>query len=82
MHTLNDNFHGRGEILDYTVEAAKTSQDNMPSYTKFMADRYPESKRSTLLKSVIETGKPSAAFYEKVLTKMTAEELAIDQETE
>ena len=47
-----------------------------------MSDRYPESKRSTLLKSVIESGKPSAAFYEKVLTKMTAEELAIDQETE
>ena len=82
LHTLNDNFHGRGEILDYTVEAAKTSQDNMPSYTKFMADRYPESKRSTLLKSVIETGKPSTAFYDKVLTKMTAEELARDQETE
>ena len=47
-----------------------------------MADRYPESKRSTLLKSVIETGKPSTAFYDKVLTKMTAEELARDQETE
>ncbi|NES03302.1 MAG: hypothetical protein F6K22_10860 [Okeania sp. SIO2F4] len=82
LHTLNDSFHGRGEMLDYTVEAAKTSQDNMPSYTKFMADRYPESQRSTLLQSVIERGKPNAAFYEKVLTKMTEEELAIDRETE
>ncbi|NEQ37592.1 MAG: hypothetical protein F6K40_15470 [Okeania sp. SIO3I5] len=82
LHTLNDNFHGRGEILDYTVEAAKTSQNNMPSYTKFMADRYSESQRSTLLQSVIETGKPNAVFYEKVRTKMTEEELEIDRETE
>lgn len=82
LREINDSYHGRREILDYTVKAAKTSQKNMPSYTKFMADYYPEDERSALLESVIKTGKPTPAFYEKVLTKMTPEELAIDRETE
>ncbi|MDY7005927.1 MAG: hypothetical protein SWX82_18870 [Cyanobacteriota bacterium] len=82
LRDINDNYHGRGEILDYTVEVAKTARENMPSYTKFMANYYPEGKRSELLQSMIETGKPTPAFYEKVLTKMTSEELAVDKEIE
>ncbi len=78
LHKLNDSYHGRADILDYTIKAATTPQDKMHSYTKFMEERYPEGKRSGLLQSVIETKEPNQTFYEKANTKMSPEELAED----
>ncbi|NEP54471.1 MAG: hypothetical protein F6K65_39035 [Moorea sp. SIO3C2] len=75
---INDRYHGRRDILTYSLECAKRSQ--MPSYTEYMKARYPEGERSPLLQSVINTGKPNQAYYEKALQKMTPEELAEDRE--
>lgn len=43
-----------------------------------MVDCYLESKCLMFFKSVIELGKLSVVFYEKVLIKMIVEELVID----
>ncbi|MGD1910325.1 MAG: hypothetical protein ACFB2X_05560 [Rivularia sp. (in: cyanobacteria)] len=78
LHKLNDSYHGRADIFDYTIKAATTPQGKMQSYTQFMASRYPEEKRSPLLQSVIQTKEPNQTFYEKAKTKMSAEELGED----
>lgn len=80
LRKLNSRYHGRGDILTYTIEAAKTSEDSMQSYTQFMAKLYPAWERSNLLQSIIETGEPNKIFYEKVKHKMTPEEIIIDNE--
>lgn len=77
---LNNKFHGRGDILSYCIECAKTAQNKMPSYKDFMIALYPKDSRPTLLESIINTGKPNDAYFQKVLTKMTEEELATDRE--
>ena len=78
LQHLNDRYHGRGDILAYSLACAKTSQ--MPSYTEYMKARYSEGERSPLLQSVINTGKPNEAYYHKALQKMTPEEIAEDRE--
>ncbi len=78
---LNNKFHGRGDILSYCIESAKTPQEKMPSYKEFMTALYPNN-RPVLLESMINTGKPNHAYFEKVLTKMSDEELAQDKEAE
>ena len=47
LRKLNNCYHGRGDILSYTIEAAQTPEDLMQSYTQFMAKLYPPEKRST-----------------------------------
>lgn len=74
LRHLNERYHGRGDILTYSLECAKTAQ--VPSYTEYMKARYPEGKRPPLLQSVIDTGKPNEAYYQKAVQKMTPEELA------
>ena len=78
LQYLNNTYHGRGDILTYSLECAKTSE--MPSYTEYMKSRYSEGERSPLLQSVIDTGKPNKAYYQKARQKMTPEELALDRE--
>lgn len=80
LRPLNNKFHGRGDILSYCIECAKTAQDKMPSYKEFMTSLYPKDNRPALLESMINTGKPNDAYFQKVLTKMTEEELAADRE--
>ncbi|MEO0969885.1 MAG: hypothetical protein AAFX80_16530 [Cyanobacteria bacterium J06639_18] len=77
---LNHKFHGRKDILSYSIECAKTPQGKMPSYKEFMTALYPKDNRPPLLESLINTGKPNDAYFQKVLTKMTDEELAADKE--
>lgn len=79
LRPLNDKFHGRGDILSYCIECAKTPQDKMPSYKEFMIALYP-TNRPALLESIINLGEPNDAYFQKVLTKMTEEELAADKE--
>ena len=77
LRDINDKYHGRGDILNYAVECTKNSQ--MPSYLEYMKEHYPEEKRSPLFKSILETGKPNEAYFQKVSEKMTPEELAENQ---
>jgi hypothetical protein len=78
LRDINDKYHGRGDILNYAVECTKNSQ--MPSYLEYMKEHYPEEKRSPLFKSILETGKPNEAYFQKVSEKMTPEELAENQQ--
>ncbi|KST69439.1 hypothetical protein [Mastigocoleus testarum] len=80
LRQLNDKFHGRGDILSYCIECAKTAQNKIPSYKEFMTVLYPKGRRPPLLESIINTGKPNDAYFAKALTKMTDEELAADKE--
>lgn len=80
LRQLNNRFHGRGDILSYNIECAKTAYDKMPSYFDYMIALYPKDNRPALLESMINTGKPNDAYFQKVLTKMTDEELAEDKE--
>ena len=79
LKQLNNRFHGRGDILSYSIECAKTPQEKMPSYLDYMIALYPKDKRPALLESIINTGEPNNAYFEKALTKMTDEELAEDK---
>lgn len=79
LRSLNDQFHGRGDILTYTIKASQTPQNEIESYTEFMKSLYPEGKRSPLLENVISTGKPDDAYYQKALKKMTSEEIEEDR---
>lgn len=81
LKQLNNRFHGRGDILSYSIECAKTAYDKMPSYFDYMIALYPKENRPTLLESMINTGKPNDAYFQKVLTKMTEEELAEDKKS-
>lgn len=83
LRSLNDKFHGRGDILSYTIKAAQTSQDELETYIEFMKARYPEGNRSSLplLESIINTGKPNKSFYQKALTKMSREEREEDRKS-
>ncbi|NEP79365.1 MAG: hypothetical protein F6K39_15025 [Okeania sp. SIO3B3] len=74
LQPINDKYHGRGDILNYALECAKNSQ--MPSYLEYMKELYSEDKRSPLLKSILETGKPNEAYFQKASQKMKPEELA------
>lgn len=80
LRPLNDRFHGRGDILTYTIKASQTSQGELESYTDFMKAHYPEGEGFPLLDSVINTGEPNNAYYKKAETKMTPEELKEDKE--
>ncbi|MDJ0734754.1 MAG: hypothetical protein QNJ47_11915 [Nostocaceae cyanobacterium] len=79
LRPLNDKFHGRGDILTYTIKASQTPQDKLESYTEFMKNIYPVDQLPPLLESIIKTGELHEAYYQKALTKMTPEELAIDK---
>lgn len=80
LRSLNDRFHGRGDILTYTIKASQTSQGELESYTDFMKALYPEGENFPLLESVINTGEPNDAYYKKAEIKMTPEELTEDKE--
>lgn len=79
LKQLDNKFHGRRDILCYCIECAKTSLEKMPSYFDYMTAHYPKNCPA-LLECMINTGKPNDAYFQKVLTKMTQEELAEDKE--
>ncbi|MDY6784352.1 MAG: hypothetical protein SW833_17690 [Cyanobacteriota bacterium] len=79
LQPINNRFHGREEILLYSVEASQTPYNELGSYTEFMRTRYPEGNYPLLLESMVSTQKPNKAFYQKALTKMTPEELENDR---
>ena len=81
MFQINELYHGRDEILDYSVYCAQTNLRDRLTYTEFMMQSYPnESDHPPVLKAVAEKGQLPQVYYNSVLLKLSPSEFQEDRE--
>ena len=81
MFKINECYHGRDEILDYTLYCSQTQFRDRISYTEFMMQSYPNSSdRSPVLSHVAEKNCLPQIYYNSVLLKLSPSEFQEDRE--